>query len=67
MPIYHGRDPFEWYGLDRKYEIPRVVLGKYLKLVYVLHEAQGTLDKADLNGDGELDIFDLGVVIGVYS
>lgn len=28
------KDPFEWYGLERKYEIPRIVLGKYLKLIY---------------------------------
>lgn len=57
-----GRDPFEWYGKERMYEIPRVVLGKYLKLIYDIHEKQGTLDSCDLNGDGKIDIFDLGVV-----
>lgn len=44
------------------YEIPRIVLGKYLKLIYDIHEKQGTLDSCDLNGDGKIDIFDLGVV-----
>lgn len=58
-----GRDPFEWYGLERKYEVPRIVLGKYLKLIYEIHEKQGTLNKNDLNQDGKLDVFDLGVII----
>jgi len=58
-----GRDPFEWYGKERQYEIPRIVLGKFLKLAYDLHDRQGTLDSADLNGDGKLDIFDLAIVI----
>ena len=58
-----GRDPFEWYGLERRYEVPRVVLGKYLKLIYEFHEHQGTLDQADLNQDGKFDVFDLGFVL----
>lgn len=58
-----GRDPFEWYGEEKMYEIPRIVLGKYLKLIYDIHEKQGTLDSGDLNGDGKLDIYDLGVVL----
>lgn len=58
-----GRDPFEWYGTERQYEIPRLVLGKFLKLAYDLHDRQGTLDSADLNGDGKLDIFDLAIVV----
>jgi hypothetical protein len=56
------RDPFEWYGLERRYEIPRLVLGKYLKLAYQFHESAGTLDSEDLNRDGKLDIFDIGAV-----
>jgi len=36
---------FEWYGLERRNELPRVVEGKYLKLLYTLHEKNGTLDK----------------------
>lgn len=64
-----GRDPFEWYGLERAYDVPRLVLGKYLKLVFDYHEEGGTLDAADLNADGKLDVFDLGAVfrrIGGY-
>jgi hypothetical protein len=57
-----ARDPFEWYGDGRKDEIPRLVLGKYLKLVFDYHEQRGTLDAADLNADGKLDVFDLGAV-----
>ncbi len=38
-----------------------MVLGKYLKLVFEHHENVGTLDAADLNADGKLDVYDLGV------
>jgi hypothetical protein len=57
------RDAFEWYGPERVEEIPKLVLSKFLKLAYRLHETQGTLDLADPNMDGTLDIYDLGVVI----
>lgn len=56
------KDPYEWYGEKRKYEIPRIVLGKYLKLIYESHEKAGTLDSQDLNVDGKLDVFDLGAI-----
>jgi len=55
------KDIFEWYGLDKKDEIPRLVMGKYLKLVYDFHEQNGTLDRADLNKDGKLNVLDLGI------
>jgi hypothetical protein len=58
-----ARDLFEWYGKARRYEIPRIALGKYLKLIFEIHEARGTLDAVDLNADGELDVFDLGAVL----
>jgi hypothetical protein len=57
------RDVFEWYGSERVGEIPKLVLSKFLKLSYRLHETQGTLDLKDPNMDGTLDIYDLGVVI----
>jgi len=57
-----AKDPFEWYGNDRKYEIPRIVLGKYLKLVFDAHAAKNSLDSTDMNADGKLDVFDLGAV-----
>lgn len=57
------RDVFEWYGPERVGEIPKLVLSKFLKLSYRLHETQGTLDLEDPNMDGTLDIYDLGVVI----
>ena len=56
-------DIFEWYGKDRLDDIPKLVLSKFLKLAYRLHETQGTLDLSDANMDGVLDINDLGVVI----
>lgn len=57
------RDVFEWYGHERIDEIPKLVLSKFLKLVYSLHETQGTLYLRDPNMDGVLNIYDLGVVI----
>jgi hypothetical protein len=57
------KDVFEWYGPERTDEIPKLVLSKFLKLAYRLHDTQGTLDLKDPNMDGVLDIHDLGVVI----
>ena len=57
-----ARDPFEWYGLERIDDLPRLVLGKYLKLVFEFHEEAGTLDAADLNHDGTLNVYDLGAI-----
>jgi len=44
------RGVYEWFSLQRKDEVPRVAEGKYLKLLYPLHEGLGTLDagRADL-------------------
>lgn len=39
-----GKRLYEWFGLDKKDEIPRIAEGKYLKLIYSLHEKSGTLD-----------------------
>ncbi|MEM5799355.1 MAG: HNH endonuclease [Candidatus Aenigmatarchaeota archaeon] len=36
---------YEWFGLENKDKIPRVAEGKYLKLLYKLHEKNNTLDK----------------------
>lgn len=35
---------YEWFELDRRNEVPRIVEGKYLKELYALHEKKGTLD-----------------------
>jgi hypothetical protein len=53
------RGLYKWYGLDRKDELPRIVAGKYLKLLYEIHERNGTLGKGDLKKDGKLDVLDL--------
>lgn len=57
------RDVFEWYESNQYGDIPKLVLSKFLKLSYDLHETQGTLDLGDMNFDGTLDIYDLGVVV----
>lgn len=58
-----AKDVFEWYGPERVDEIPKLVLSKFLKLAFRLHETQGTIDLKDPNMDGVLDVYDLGVVI----
>ena len=40
---------YEWYGLDNRYGLPRIAEGKYLKLLYALHEGRGTLDVRDVS------------------
>ncbi len=37
---------YEWYGLESRNSLPRIAEGKYLKLLYSLHEERGTLDAA---------------------
>ncbi len=37
---------YEWFSLERRYEVPRIAEGKYLKLLYGLHAQRGTLDVA---------------------
>ena len=39
------RGVFEWFGLERKDKLPRIVEGKYLKLLYELHGKNRTLGK----------------------
>ena len=36
---------FEWYGIERRNELPRIVEGKYLKLLYNIHKKNGTLNE----------------------
>lgn len=36
---------YEWFGLQGKDTVPRIAEGKYLKLLFDLHEKRGTLDK----------------------
>lgn len=56
-----NKDPYEWYGETRKYEIPRLVWGKYLKIIYDLHKKANTLDKSCSN------TFDLNCVLSLLK
>lgn len=56
------KDLIEWYGLEKSYEIPRIVMGKYLKMLYVCHECRDTLFRDDLNADGKINLLDLGYI-----
>ena len=45
--------------------VPRIVKGKYLKLVYEEHKKHGTLDQSDIDGNGVLDLLDLCAIFKV--
>jgi 5-methylcytosine-specific restriction endonuclease McrA len=67
---------YEWYGLENRDDIPRLAEGKYLKLLYSLHEEGGTLEstprslcpKCDLSrrcpAPGKLSVYCLE---GIYT
>lgn len=40
---------YEWFGLDNKDQLQRIVAGKYLKLLFDLHEKNGTLEDGAKN------------------
>lgn len=42
-----ARDPYQWYLSKRNDQIPRIVLGKFLKLVFEEYAARGILDSSD--------------------
>lgn len=44
-----GKRLYDYFGLENKDSIPRIAEGKYLKLLYSMHETQGTLNETDLN------------------
>ncbi len=50
---------YEWYGLSEKDKLPRIVAGKYLKILYEMHEKKETLDSIIFNGTGEISVLDL--------
>lgn len=52
---------YTWFGIKNKDSLPRIVAGKYLKLLYDLHMQRGLLAAVDSNGDGKLDVFDLEI------
>ena len=56
------KDLYEWYGVENRNKIPRVVEGKYLKLAYLCNECRGTLNQSDPNKDGRIDVFDIGCI-----
>jgi hypothetical protein len=44
-----GKRLYEWFGLEKRNKIPRIAEGKYLKLIYSLHERNGTLNVSDVS------------------
>ena len=60
-----GADVLEWYAGDVS-SMPKGVLHVLLRTLYTVHLTQGTLDSPDPNQDGQLDIYDLGVVMSYF-
>lgn len=42
-----ARDPYQWYLGSKAEPIPRIVLGKFLKIVFEEHAARGVLDSRE--------------------
>ena len=40
---------YEWFGLEGRYDVPRIAEGKYLKLLSALHEEAGTIGFKDIS------------------
>ena len=50
---------YEWYGLKNRYKVPRIAEGKYLKLLYSMHEELGTLEVHDVSRlCGKCDLYE---------
>ena len=43
--------------------IPKLLEKKYLKTVWHCHECAGTLDSADLDGDGSMTVGDIDAIV----
>lgn len=59
-----NKDVFEFcamIGID----VPRLVKGKVLKLVFSKHAEKGTLQESDIDGDGKLNLLDLCAIFTV--
>jgi len=55
----------ELYRDERKFYdfIPPLLEKKYLKTIYNCHECAQTLDKSDLDGDGEISVLDIDAIL----
>jgi hypothetical protein len=53
------------YPEERKYYdfIPSLLEKKYLKTIYCCHECVGTLDRGDLDGDGDISVLDIDFIL----
>jgi 5-methylcytosine-specific restriction endonuclease McrA len=64
-----NRGPYSFYkmkhpGDEKFYDfIPPLLEKKYLKTIYSCHNCSGTLDKSDIDGDGEMTVMDNDFVI----
>jgi hypothetical protein len=57
-----SKDLIEWWGIARIDELPRPIMEKYLKMLYMCHDCSGTLDDYAVNTDGKVDISVLACV-----
>jgi hypothetical protein len=57
-----GKDLIEWWIFNGQDKIPRSVLAKYLKILYICHECNGTTDGCALDEYGKYNLVYLGYV-----
>ncbi len=58
-----GKDLVEWWVFEGRDKIPRGVLAKYLKILYLCHECNGTADGCALDECGKHDLVYLGYIL----
>ena len=51
-----SKNLIEWWGIERIDELPLPVMAKYLKILYMCHECNGTLDDYAVNDHGKVDV-----------
>ena len=56
------KDLVEWWVFEGRDKIPRSALAKYLKILYICHECNGTSDGCALDECGKHDLVYLGYI-----
>ena len=60
--LKRDKDLVEWRVFEGRDKIPRAVMAKYLKILYVCHECNGTVDGCALDEFGKHELVYLGYI-----
>lgn len=54
-----SKDLLDWWARDLRDKIPRNVMARYLKILYICHECNGTMESCAFDKNGNRDISNL--------